>query len=69
MTHCFLLLPTDVHSLYLIHKTAILREEQGPLGLQSSGEQLNPHTYWLLATIWLQSRSHQQRFSFLNQRA
>lgn len=69
MTHCFLLLPTDMHSLYLIHKTAILREEQGHLGLQNSGKQLNLHTYWLLATTWLQSCSHQQGFSFLNQRA
>lgn len=29
MTHWFLL-PTDMHILYLIQKTATLKEEQGP---------------------------------------
>lgn len=67
--HCFLLLPTDMHNLYLTHKTVILGEEQGPLGLQSSGNQLNPHTQWWLAMTWLQICSHQQGFSFLSQRA
>lgn len=65
--HCFLILPTDTHCLYLIYKTAIHREQR-PLGLQSSLKQTNPHTHCLLATIWLQSCSHQQGFCFLSQR-
>lgn len=69
MTHCFFPFTTDMHSLYLIQKTAILKEEQGPLGLQRSGMQLNPHISSLLATIQLQSCSHQQGITFLNQTA
>lgn len=43
MTHCFIL-PTDMHILYFIQKTATLKEEQAPSGLQRSGKHLNPHT-------------------------
>lgn len=69
MTHCFLFLPTDMHSLYLTLKTAILKKEQGPSGFQRSGMQVNPHTSWLLATIWLHSCSYQQGITFHNQTA
>lgn len=43
MTQCFLL-PTDMYILYLIQKTATLKQEQGPSGPQRSGKKLNPHT-------------------------